>query len=73
MAEQLTDRERFHKALESLNSTQRQSVLSDADTLQVLAGPGSGKTRGKLQYTAIRSSINTLCISSYIESCISCY
>ncbi|KAI8065345.1 P-loop containing nucleoside triphosphate hydrolase protein [Gilbertella persicaria] len=35
----------FKKTLESLNETQKQSVLSNATTLQILAGPGSGKTR----------------------------
>ncbi|KAG2195912.1 hypothetical protein INT47_002685 [Mucor saturninus] len=39
------EKEKFQTALESLNPTQRDSVLSDADSLQILAGPGSGKTR----------------------------
>lgn len=37
----------FREALATLNNTQRESVLSDAASLQILAGPGSGKTRGK--------------------------
>ncbi|KAI8991764.1 P-loop containing nucleoside triphosphate hydrolase protein [Mycotypha africana] len=36
---------KFRKVIEGLNEAQRQSVLSDAKMLQVLAGPGSGKTR----------------------------
>lgn len=39
-------KDRFQATLNSLNETQRESVLSDANTLQILAGPGSGKTRG---------------------------
>ncbi|KAI9256138.1 P-loop containing nucleoside triphosphate hydrolase protein [Helicostylum pulchrum] len=35
----------FNQALESLNPSQRDCVLSKDDTLQILAGPGSGKTR----------------------------
>lgn len=42
----MSEKEKFRMALESLNDTQRQSVLSEADSLQILAGPGSGKTRG---------------------------
>lgn len=38
----------FNEALASLNSTQRECVLSEDNTLQILAGPGSGKTRGTL-------------------------
>lgn len=34
--------------LDELNATQKQSVLSDDNNLQILAGPGSGKTKGKL-------------------------
>lgn len=37
----------FREALDSLNNSQRESVLSEATSLQILAGPGSGKTRGK--------------------------
>ncbi|KAI7903351.1 P-loop containing nucleoside triphosphate hydrolase protein [Cokeromyces recurvatus] len=40
-----TEKDRFQKFLDTLNETQRKSVLSDAKTLQILAGPGSGKTR----------------------------
>jgi len=39
-------KERFQAILNSLNESQRASVLSNANTLQILAGPGSGKTRG---------------------------
>ncbi|KAI8088310.1 P-loop containing nucleoside triphosphate hydrolase protein [Thamnidium elegans] len=35
----------FSEALASLNSSQRECVLSKDNTLQILAGPGSGKTR----------------------------
>lgn len=42
----MNEKEKFQLAMESLNPTQRESVLSDADSLQILAGPGSGKTRG---------------------------
>lgn len=38
-------RNQFQDTTNSLNESQRRSVLSDAKTLQVLAGPGSGKTR----------------------------
>lgn len=41
----------FEAMLNGLNSTQRESVLSDDNTLQILAGPGSGKTRGKISMT----------------------
>ncbi|KAI9478113.1 MAG: P-loop containing nucleoside triphosphate hydrolase protein [Benjaminiella poitrasii] len=40
-----TEKERFQQILSTLNEIQRKSVLSDATTLQILAGPGSGKTR----------------------------
>lgn len=67
MADHSTERERFRKALESLNTIQRESVLSDANTLQVLAGPGSGKTRGKLEQSGYKfQALTFLCISSYI-------
>lgn len=36
----------LQEALRSLNSTQRQAVLSNAISLQIVAGPGSGKTKG---------------------------
>lgn len=39
--------EKFEETLLTLNETQRQAALSDADNLQILAGPGSGKTRGR--------------------------
>lgn len=38
---------RFQSMLNTLNETQKLSVLSDDNTLQILAGPGSGKTKGK--------------------------
>ena len=44
-----TDKERFRESLKTLNETQKESVLSDAQSLQILAGPGSGKTRGKYE------------------------
>jgi predicted NACHT family NTPase len=46
MSKTLSDKERFQEILNTLNETQRESVLSDAQNLQILAGPGSGKTRG---------------------------
>lgn len=39
-------KEKLKATLNSLNESQRESVLSDVNTLQILAGPGSGKTRG---------------------------
>jgi hypothetical protein len=42
-------KKRFQETIDSLNETQKESVLSDAKTLQILAGPGSGKTRGVYQ------------------------
>lgn len=38
-------KEKFQETLKSLNESQRESVLSNVNTLQILAGPGSGKTR----------------------------
>lgn len=38
---------RFHSMLSELNDVQRRSVLSNDTNLQILAGPGSGKTKGK--------------------------
>lgn len=38
---------RLKSMLNELNITQKQSVLSDDNTLQILAGPGSGKTKGR--------------------------
>ncbi|KAL0140428.1 P-loop containing nucleoside triphosphate hydrolase protein [Mucor lusitanicus] len=38
-------RKQFQDTIDSLNESQRNSVLSKAKTLQILAGPGSGKTR----------------------------
>jgi superfamily I DNA/RNA helicase len=35
--------------LGDLNECQNQAVVSDAPSLQILAGPGSGKTRGKYE------------------------
>jgi predicted NACHT family NTPase len=46
MSKTLSEKERFQEVLNTLNETQRASVLSDAENLQILAGPGSGKTRG---------------------------
>lgn len=40
------ERNRLQSMLNELNLTQKQSVLSDDNTLQILAGPGSGKTKG---------------------------
>lgn len=40
------EKEKLSQFIETLNSVQKESVLSDATTLQILAGPGSGKTRG---------------------------
>jgi hypothetical protein len=42
------EKEKLARFINTLNSGQKQSVLSDATTLQILAGPGSGKTRGNL-------------------------
>ncbi|KAG1474507.1 hypothetical protein G6F56_000323 [Rhizopus delemar] len=39
------EKEKLSQFIETLNSVQKESVLSDATTLQILAGPGSGKTR----------------------------
>ncbi|XP_037032641.1 ATP-dependent DNA helicase PcrA-like [Bradysia coprophila] len=39
------NQQRFESMLNDLNSTQKESVLSDDNTLQILAGPGSGKTK----------------------------
>jgi len=46
MEEEHSWRKQFQDTIDSLNESQRQSVLSKAKTLQILAGPGSGKTRG---------------------------
>lgn len=43
-------RKQFQDTIDSLNESQRNSVLSKAKTLQILAGPGSGKTRGKKRF-----------------------
>lgn len=43
---ELVNSQRFKETLNSLNETQKDCVLSDINTLQILAGPGSGKTRG---------------------------
>lgn len=43
-------KKRFQETIDSLNETQKESVLSDAKTLQILAGPGSGKTRGVYRF-----------------------
>ncbi|KAK4518171.1 uncharacterized protein ATC70_001522 [Mucor velutinosus] len=45
MEEERLWRKQFQDTTNSLNESQRQSVLSKAKTLQILAGPGSGKTR----------------------------
>lgn len=46
MSKPISEGDRFQDILNTLNETQRRSVLSDALNLQILAGPGSGKTRG---------------------------
>ncbi|KAI8638789.1 P-loop containing nucleoside triphosphate hydrolase protein [Parasitella parasitica] len=45
MEQDLLYRQQFQETLSTLNEHQRESVLSKAKTLQILAGPGSGKTR----------------------------
>lgn len=41
----MDSKSKFQQTLNSLNESQRESVLSNVNTLQILAGPGSGKTR----------------------------
>jgi superfamily I DNA and RNA helicase len=38
--------DKFEETLQNLNDSQQSAVLSNAQSLQILAGPGSGKTRG---------------------------
>jgi hypothetical protein len=37
----------LQNVLDAMNPAQRNAATSDARVLQILAGPGSGKTRGK--------------------------
>jgi hypothetical protein len=39
--------------LDKLNDYQKEAVVSDAKYLQILAGPGSGKTRGNVQLNCV--------------------
>lgn len=44
---QTQEKQRLDEFIATLNEQQKKSVLSESKILQILAGPGSGKTRGK--------------------------
>lgn len=42
----MLENHKLQQALRSLNPLQLEAVTSDAKSLQIVAGPGSGKTKG---------------------------
>lgn len=42
----MNEKQKLQQALRSLNPVQHEAVISNANSLQIVAGPGSGKTKG---------------------------
>lgn len=74
----MNSKERFEKTLSSLNDTQRESVLSNVNTLQILAGPGSGKTRGWKKFAFVVCHVFSIFLpslqlrSAHLPGCLLC-
>lgn len=65
----MSKNQKLQQELRSLNSLQHAAVTSDAESLQIVAGPGSGKTKGfVVVYCRLLDPLLTTVLSSDLPS-----